>query len=264
VPLAGEWHYQIPSADIGEAPRPPWDPVRGMGALYNGMIAPLGDLSIRGVAWYQGEANTTQGAQYQELLTRFMADWRGRFGAQTPFLIVQLANYGAPPTAPVESGWAEVREAQRLAVANDAHAGLAIAIDIGERNDIHPANKQEAGRRLARAARHVVYGEPIAASGPAVRRAHRDGTHVVVTFDDVADHLIAYSADGPIGFELCAAGTGSCRYALARLEGDRVVLDAAAHPAATRVRYCWADSPICTLYDTAQLPAGPFQVEVQP
>src|SRR4029453_74800 len=106
-----------------------------------------------------GESNTSQGAQYQDLLTRLMADWPGRFGADTPFLIVQLANYGAPPTAPVESGWAELREAQRLAVENDAHAGLAIAIDIGERYDIHPANKQQVGRRLARAARHVIYGE---------------------------------------------------------------------------------------------------------
>jgi sialate O-acetylesterase len=263
VPLGNEWQYQIPP-DPGEAPRPPWDPVRGLGALYNGMIAPLADLSIRGIAWYQGEANTTQGAQYQDLLTRLMADWRERFGAQTPFLVVQLANYGPPPTAPVESGWAEVREAQRLAVASDAHAGLAIAIDIGERNDIHPANKQEVGRRLARAARHVVYGEQISPSGPVVRGARRDGTNVVVTFADVADRLIAYSADGPIGFELCAASAGSCRYAQARIEGDRVLLDTAGFVAATRVRYCWADSPVCTLFDTASLPAGPFQIEVQP
>lgn len=263
VPLDNEWQYQMP-ADIGEAPRPPWDPVRGLGALYNGMIAPLGDLSIRGVAWYQGEANTSPGARYQDLLTRFMADWRARFGAQTPFLIVQFANYGAPPTAPVESGWAEVREAQRLAVASDANAGLAIAIDIGERYDIHPANKQEVGRRLARAARHVVYGDSIVPSGPVVRSARRDGTNVVVTFGDVADHLITYSADGPIGFELCAASAGSCRYATARINGDRVVIGAADYAAATRVRYCWADSPVCTLFDTAPLPAGPFQIEVQP
>jgi sialate O-acetylesterase len=264
VPLDSEWQYQVPAADVDEVPRPPWDPVRGLGALYNGMVAPLGDLSVRGVAWYQGEANTTQSARYQDSLTRLMADWRGRFRAQTPFLIVQLANYGAPPTAPVESGWAEVREAQRLAVANDAHAGLAIAIDLGERYDIHPANKQEVGRRLARVARHVVYGEHIPPSGPVVRSARRDGTNVIVTFGDVADRLIAYGADGPIGFELCAAGAGSCRYAKAWIDGSRVVLDAAQAAAATRVRYCWAESPVCTLFDTTPLPAGPFQIEVQP
>ena len=265
VSLGDEWQYQIPP-DLGEAPRPPWDPVRGMGALYNGMIAPLGDFSIRGVAWYQGESNTGEGqsAVYQDLLARFMADWRSRFGAGLPYLIVQLANYGAPPTAPVESGWAEVREAQRLAVANDGHAGLAIAVDIGERYDIHPANKQEVGRRLARAARHVVYGEHLAPSGPVPQSARRAGTNVIVTFADVADHLIGYSADGPIGFELCAASAGSCRYARAHIDGDRVVLEVAGDQAATRVRYCWADRPVCTLYDTAPLPAGPFQIEVQP
>ncbi len=264
VPLDNEWQYQVPAGDLGESPRPPWDPTRGMGALYNAMIAPLGDLSIRGVAWYQGEANTSTSSSYRDQLTRFMADWRGKFGAQLPFLIVQLANYGQPPTAPVESGWAEVREAQRLAVANDAHTGLAIAVDIGDRYDIHPSNKQEVGRRLARAARHVVYGEQIAPSGPIPLSARRAGTTVVVTFGDVADHLITYSADEPIGFELCAAAPGSCRYARARMDGARVVLDAAAVTTATRVRYCWADSPVCTLFDTARLPAGPFQIEVQP
>jgi sialate O-acetylesterase len=264
VRLDNEWRYQIPPASIEDPPRPPWDPTRGMGALYNAMIAPLGDLSIRGVAWYQGEANTITWATYKDMLTRFMADWRGKFGADLPFLIVQLANYGQPPTAPVESGWAEVREAQRLAVANDRHAGLVIAVDIGERYDIHPSNKQEVGRRLARAARRIVYGEQIAPSGPVALSARRDGTNIVVTFGDVADHLITYSADEPIGFELCTRDAGSCRYAKARIEGTRVLLDAAEVAAATRVRYCWADSPVCTVFDTARLPAGPFQIEVQP
>jgi len=264
VNVDNEWRYQIPPAGLEEPPRPPWDPTRGKTVLYNAMIAPLGDLSMRGVAWYQGESNTGQASTYQDLLTRFMADWRSKFDAELPFLIVQLANYGQPPTAPVESGWAEVREAQRLAVANDAHAGLAIAIDIGERYDIHPSNKQEVGRRLARAARRVVYGEQIAPSGPVALSASKDGTSVVVKFADVADHLITYSSDQPIGFELCAREAGSCRYAKASIEGNRVMLDAAAFAAATRVRYCWADSPVCTLFDTANLPAGPFQIEVQP
>jgi sialate O-acetylesterase len=263
VNLDNEWRYQIPPAGLEEPPRPPWEPTRGRTALYNAMIAPLRDLSMRGVVWYQGESNTNASASYQDLLTRFMADWRGKFGADLPFLIVQLANYGEPSTAPVESGWAEVREAQRLVVANDPHAGLAVAIDIGERYDIHPSNKQEVGRRLARAARRVVYGEQIAPSGPVALSANQDGTKVVVKFGDVADHLITYSADQPIGFELCARDAGSCRYAKASIDGNRVILDAAAF-AATRVRYCWADSPVCTLFDTAKLPAGPFQIEVKP
>jgi sialate O-acetylesterase len=263
VRLENEWRYQLPPAGMEEPPRPPWDPTRGRTALYNAMIAPLGDLSLRGVAWYQGESNTGASVAYQDLLTRLMADWRGKFGAELPFLIVQLANYGQPPTAPAESGWAEVREAQRLAVAKDAHAGLVVTIDIGERYDIHPPNKQEVGRRLARAARRVVYGEQIAPSGPVALSARRSGANVVVTFGDVADRLIAYGADGPIGFELCARDAGSCRYSKASIEDERVRLDAAGF-AATRVRYCWADSPVCTLFDTARLPAGPFQIDVQP
>jgi len=264
ITLSAEWHYHI-GADIkamGTPPTAPWSEAAAPAVLYNGMIAPLGNLSMRGVAWYQGESNTGTSSTYQDLLTRFMADWRGKFGAQLPFLIVQLANYGQPPTAPVESGWAEVREAQRLAVANDAHAGLAVAIDIGERYDIHPANKQEVGRRLARAARRVVYSQQIAPSGPVALSARRTGTSVVVTFGDVADHLLAYGADEPIGFELCTRDPGSCRYAKASIEGERVYLDASAFVAATRVRYCWADSPICTLYDESGLPAGPFELPI--
>ena len=99
------------------------------------------------------------------LLSGLMSDWRGKFGAELPFLVVQLANYGPVATQPGESGWAGVRAAQRAAVAQDTHAGLAVTIDIGDPYDIHPTNKQEVGRRLARAARHVVYGESLAPSG---------------------------------------------------------------------------------------------------
>jgi sialate O-acetylesterase len=226
------------------------------------MIAPLGHFGLRGVAWYQGESNTLEAFRYQDLLNRFMNDWRRRFGAHLPFLIVQLANFGAPPTAPGESGWAEARQAQRLAVARDPNAGLVVAIDIGEPYDIHPANKQEVGRRLARAARRVVYAEAITPSGPRPLSAHKHDSDVVVTFDDVVDRLVAYGAASPIGFELCGVESSSCRYATAELEHGRVLLKAdVASP--MRVRYCWADGPVCTLYDGAGLPAGPFEVEVQ-
>ena len=263
APLDREWSYQLPPAGAGTPPRAPWEAVAGLSVVHNAMIAPLATFGLRGVVWYQGESNTEDAAYYQDLLARWMADWRDKFGASLPFLIVQLANYGPPPTAPVESGWAELREAQRLAVAHDAHAGLAVAIDIGDRYDIHPANKQEVGRRLARAARHVVYGEALAPSGPIPVAARKEGAHVVVSFSDVATRLMTYSAEAPIGFELCGAARGSCRYATATIASDRVVLDAGDFPAASKVRYCWADSPVCTLFDEARLPAGPFQMEIQ-
>ncbi len=138
-----------------------------MSVLYNAMIAPLGKYGLRGVAWYQGEANAglDDARKYQALLAAWMADWRRQFDAPLPFLIVQLANFGKLVDTPVDSGWAQLRDAQRRAVAADGNAGLAVTIDIGNRDDIHPANKQDVGRRLARAARHVVYGEKLSASG---------------------------------------------------------------------------------------------------
>lgn len=262
VPL-GQWHYQMAPASIGAPPREPWGNTAGLGTIYNAMIAPLTSYSLRGVAWYQGESNTGEASRYRDLLTRFMGDWRKQFDApRLPFLIVQLANYGPAPTAPVESGWAELREAQRLAVNADPHAALAVTIDIGDRYDIHPANKQELGRRLARAARHLVYGESLAASGPVAASARQGKDGIVVTFDDVARRLVTYSSAEPIGFELCGAALGSCRFARARISGNLVVLDTTQMPAATRVRYCWADSPVCTLFDEDTLPAGPFELPI--
>src|SRR6185503_20037630 len=146
------------------------------------------------------------------------------------------------PTAPVESGWALVRDGQRRAVAADAHAGLAVAIDIGEAYELHPTNKQDVGRRLARVARRVVYGEAIT-SGPQPAAARRDGPHVVVSFRDVDQQLTARSGKRPTAFELCPAAADACRYVDATLQGDVVVLDASGIEAATRVRYCWADAP---------------------
>jgi sialate O-acetylesterase len=263
IPLNGEWQYQIPPANLGPAPRAPWEDTAGLTIIRNAMIEPLGAYGLRGVLWYQGESNTETAANYRQLLAAWMADWRKQFGADLSFLIVQLANYGSPPTQPDESGWAEVREAERAAAAADAHAGLAVAIDIGESYDIHPRNKQELGRRLARAARKVMYGENIAPSGPVARNARRDGENIVVSFGDVAKALIAYSSDHPIGFELCGAAAHSCRYSTATINGDRVTLDGSVLPSATRVRYCWADSPVCTLFDRDVLPAGPFELAIQ-
>jgi sialate O-acetylesterase len=264
IPLNREWLYQLPPTIRAEPPRAPWENVAGLGVIYNAMIAPLTRFNIRGVAWYQGESNTEAAAAYGPLLKRFMADWRTQFDTPPlPFLIVQLANHGVPPSWPAASGWAELREQQRRVVEQDTRAGLVIAVDIGEHTDIHPANKQEVGRRLARAARHVVFGESIPPSGPRVINARSEKDRVLVSFADVTGKLITYSSLHPIGFELCNADQASCRFVTADLAGERVALDASAVPNATRVRYCWADSPVCTLFDEAHLPAGPFEIEVQ-
>jgi sialate O-acetylesterase len=262
IALDAGWRYQIAPADLVPAPRAPWEPVRGLTMIHNAMLAPLVPFTLRGVIWYQGESNTEDAGRYQALLTAFMADWRASFGAQLPFLIVQLANYGPAATVPSDSGWANLREAQRLATASDAHAGLAVTIDIGDRYDLHPANKQEVGRRLARVARHVVYGESIIPSGPAPLAARTEQGRIVVTFGDVDGQLVAYGATRPIGFELCGADQSSCRYVDATIEGNRVWLEPGDLRTPTRVRFGWADSPVCTLYDKSGLPAGPFEIPI--
>ena len=254
------WRFRI-APGVGSPPRMPWEATGGLTVIHNGMIAPIGPFNLRGVVWYQGESNTGDPEAYLRLLAGLMSDWRSKFGADLPFLIVQLAGYGAPATAPLNSGTARLREAQRQAVLNDRHAGLAVTIDIGDRYDIHPANKQELGRRLARAARRVVYAEAISPSGPVAGSAKQEGADVVVSFNDVDGQLVAYSAAAPTGFELCGAEQSTCRFVSARLVANEVHLTVPPGTTPTRVRYCWADSPVCNLYDRSGLPAGPFEIE---
>jgi len=169
------------------------------------------------------------------------------------------------PTSPTESDWADLREAQRRAVAADDHAGLAVTIDIGEPDNLHPGNKQDVGRRLARAARHVIYGDAISPSGPAPLSASRDGAAVVVTFGGVERALISYSSSQAIGFELCGSAAGSCRFVIGDVDRNRVVLRPPSTPdwAPVRVRFCWGPSPLCNLTDGSGLPVGPFEIPVK-
>jgi sialate O-acetylesterase len=259
---AGGWQTRTVPADDGFPPPAPWMSAPGMSTLDNGLVAPLSGYGLRGALWYQGESNVFEGRRYRQLLAAYRTHLRERFGAGLPLLVVQLANFGPAPAAPQDSDWAQLRESQRLAVADDAASGLAVAIDLGERGDIHPANKQELGRRLARAARHVVYHEALAPSGPVATAARHDGDAVTVAFADVEQGLLAYGGTGPVGFELCGDTQASCRYADARIDGATVRLHADGAAQATRVRYGWADSPIVTLYDGNGLPAGPFELPI--
>ena len=263
VSLAEPWRRRV-SAPIGELrnlPRTPWIGGSGVTTLSNGMIAPLEGYGLAGFAWYQGEANVGDPEGYSRLLPGLIADWRTRFGGgDLPFLAVQLANFGPPSSAPQDSAWAALREVQREVVEADRNAGLAVAIDIGDRYDIHPTNKQEVGRRLALAARAVAYGEEGVPASSSPHVARRIGDAVVVSFDRIGQGLVVYGAARPVGFELC--GPAGCRFVDARVEGATVVLDAAGVPDATTVRFCWADSPVCNLYGDDGLPAAPFDLPV--
>lgn len=255
VPLDQPWHYKPVETLI--APQIPWGPMHGVGLQYGGMIAPIGPYGVKAAIWYQGESNLYFAKTYQPVLAGMMADWRRQFG-EIPFLIVQIPNYGPIPTRPVESLWSQVREAQRKSAEADAKSALVVTLDIGDAKNLHPPNKQEIGRRLAIGARYLVYGEAIAPSGARVTGARRSGDAVTVSFRDVTGALTAYSGQ-PNAFELCDAK--ACRWANASLAGNQVSLAGAGN--ATRVRYCWGDSPVCTLTDSSGLPAGPFEVPIQ-
>ncbi len=259
VPIADGWRYAVARRIEGTSPRVPWDDITGAGTIYNAMIAPLGQTALAGVAWYQGESDTAIPG-YADRIKALMAEWRHQVGVpQLPFALVSLAGFGTPATAPGESGWAQVRDDQRRAAQADGHAAVALAIDLGDPLDIHPGEKHEVGRRLARAMGALAYGTPASASGPHVSGVMRDGGGgVTVTFDGVTGALHARGAAQPIGFELCGPAAGSCRYAAATITGNRVTL-AGDGKAVARVRYAWADFPIVNLVDDAGLPAGPFE-----
>jgi sialate O-acetylesterase len=255
VPLEG-WQYQVPPPGLW-APRAPWEAIAGIEILYDGMIAPLGPFGLRGVQWSLDDAK-----RYQVQLQALFADWRRQFEAPLPFLVVQLANFGQLSTGPVDSGWAQLRDAQRRAVEADGNAGLAVTIDIGNRDDIHPQNKQDVGKRMARAARKVVYGERVSGWGARPSSAKRVDGGVLVTLGDADGGLRVVGSKDPAAFELCGAAAGSCRFVRAQLrDGERVSLEDPGTDA-TRVRFCWADSPLCNLYDGAGLPAGPFEIAI--
>jgi sialate O-acetylesterase len=257
-PIGNGWEYASIPSSVGQPEVPPWDGSSGVSTIYNAMVAPLGPIGLKGVAWYQGEADVGQPG-YDRRLAAWMANWRKQFrNPDLEFLIVGLAGWGKRVSAPTESGWAALINEQRLATVRTPHSALVSAIDLGEPDDIHPANKQEVGRRLALAAHTTVYHDAIAL-GPKPIIAETVGNSIIVSFDEA---LQALSGSSAIGFELCGATPGTCRYADARVDGDKVVLAADGKPV-TRVRYAWADYPLVNLYDKDLLPVPVFELPVQ-
>jgi sialate O-acetylesterase len=255
-------HAKAPAGDPTPAPSgAPWEAGSGLSILYNGMIAPLAPYRIKGAAWYQGESNWKNAARYQQLLTAMIGDWRETFAdPDLPFLIVQLPSYGAPAAKPTDTPWATLREAERRTAVSTPDAGLAVALDVGDRYDLHPSQKAVVGKRLAVAARRVAYGETIAVS-PAPLRIERRGRDLVVTFSDAADGLTTYSSGEAIGFETCDAAK-SCRFVEAAPSKNTVVLKGANDPSVRYVRYAWGDAPFVNLFNSDDLPATPFEMAV--
>ncbi|WP_379920682.1 sialate O-acetylesterase [Erythrobacter sp. R86502] len=252
VPLGADWQYAR-SPVAGVPPRAPWDSNAGLGVMHNAMIAPLGTMRLAGVAWYQGETDAGQGA-YDTKLAALFAGWRRQFGAQTRMMVVQLADFGARRSSPAESGWAQLRDEQRRAVAADANAALVTAIDLGEPTDIHPANKNDLGKRLAEA----FNGRSL----PMPERAVRDAGAITVSFTGIEGGLQAQGGTYPLGVELCEAAEGTCRFALATLAGSRMVIAIPDGMTPTRVRYAWADAPVVNLVDSGAMPVPGFALDI--
>lgn len=264
VPLAGTWKIRLGTAFADAPPLPArFDRVPGVTSLYNGMIAPLLPLALTGMLWYQGESNTDSAWQYRTLLPAMIRDWRGRFGqGDLPFLIVQLPNHMERGTRPETSAWAELREAQALTAREVPNCGLAVTIDIGEAKNVHPANKQEVGRRLALVAEAHVYRRPVACSGPRYRTQTVENGTLRLSFDE-AQGLKAADGQALTGFTI-AASDRRFKWASARLEGATVVVSSPEVPAPLAVRYAWANNPACNLTNDSGLPAAPFRTDDWP
>jgi sialate O-acetylesterase len=266
LPLGGTWQLREAAA-LSKVPAPPTlqdgNNPNIPSVLYNGMIAPLLPFAIKGAIWYQGESNADRAEQYRRLLPTMIGDWRARFGVGTfPFYIVQLANFQATAAQPRENNWAELREAQALTAAKVPHSGLAVAIDIGDADDIHPKNKAEVGRRLALWALAHDYGRKVECSGPWYKSMKVSGDKIRLRFDHVSGGLEARG--GALKGFAIAGDDHKFVWADAVIEGNQVVVSSPQVPRPVAVRYAWDINPVCNLYNGAGLPAVPFRTDDWP
>jgi len=251
-------------------PVPPDGGFSGPSNLYNAMLMPILGYGIKGVIWYQGENNgdwLTGAVGYKLLFNTLIKDWRKQWQRDDlPFLFVQLANFRDPATQPSEGNWPWVREGQTDAL-KLPHTAMAVAIDIGDADNIHPTDKQDVALRLALAARHEVYKQNVVFSGPQYRKMEITGNKIKLTFDDWSPLVIGnkLKSGDASSTELKGFGiAGADRHfywAKATLTGNTITVfaDEVAQPLA--VRYDWADNPPGNLYNEAGLPASPFRTD---
>jgi sialate O-acetylesterase len=230
------------------------------GALYNKMIAPLGPLSLTGIVWYQGESNAGKPQFYPAIMHNLVSQWRQQFHDEhLPFIVVQL-----PPFTDTFAGYpfTWVRDAQRRIVAANPEMGLVVSIDTTNGFNLHPREKGKIGRRAALQARRLAYHEDVAADGPTVKSVTRDGEAMRISFATHGGPLVLQgNATHVLGFAL-AGEDQVFHFAEAALQGDdTVALHCADVPNPKFVRYAWAAVPVCNLYNSAGLPAGPFRTD---
>lgn len=228
-------------------------------ALYNTRIFPLIPLAIKGVIWYQGEADIANAHVYRLQFQELIRSWRRNWNTDIPFLFVQLANFS--DQGPRCERWPELREAQEQCL-EQSRTGMAVTIDIGRPDTLQPPAKQEVGRRLALAAQRVAYGQNIIASGPVFSGKDIKKGRVILHFEQIGDGLVARKGT-LTGFTI--AGEDRVFHpAQAKIEGNQIAVTAPIVPAPAAVRYAWSDNPQCNLYNKENLPAPPFRTDNWP
>lgn len=278
--LTGDWKYLL-AHELNGQNRPTRKPVTPFGpehphspaGLFNGMLNPIVPYTIQGAIWYQGESNASRAQQYSKLFPGMIDDWRKRWGqGDFPFLFVQLANYRSPTDKVVDTDWAHLRHVQLRTLRTGENLGMAVTIDIGEANDIHPRNKQDVGLRLARWALADTYGDKeIFPSGPlyqsATAKIENGKKAMIISFVQSAQGL-AVKGDGPLNGFTIAGKDGKFFVAKAEIleqqEGQQATVkvwsDKVRDPSA--VRYAWEDNPTeANLVNSAGLPASPFRTD---
>ena len=258
--LVGAWQYRIGTETLSpKAPGPNTYPT----LLFSGMVNALIPYAIQGVAWYQGENNASRAYQYRTLFPGLIADWRKHWNqGDFPFLFVQLANYQPAKEQPGESTWAELREAQTMTLDNAPNTGMALAIDLGEANDIHPKNKQDVGFRLSLAARKVAYHQDLVYSGPTFEAMKTENGKITVSFKNCSSGLITKDKYNYVKGFTIAGEDKKFYWAKATINGTTVTVYIDKVPNPVAVRYAWADNPDnANLYNQENLPAVPFRTD---
>jgi len=262
VDLSGPWYYQV--ANIVEPPKPrrfvPWNEPLG---CFNAMLNPLLKMPIKGVIWYQGETNAGRAKQYETMFPHLIRHWRDLWGqGDFPFLYVQLANWDVPGVPSSESGWPELRWAQFKTLKEVKNTAMAVAIDVGEWNDLHPLDKKSVGERLALAAEALAYGKKdLVYSGPLFKSVSAEQGKLYVDFDSIGSGLERHGSKLG-GFEIAGAD-GVYKSAKAKIKNDQVVVWSTDVETPISVRYAWDDSPDdANLYNEEGLPASPFKGSV--
>jgi len=258
--LAGDWKYR-PSVITTQFNYVNVSPNMAPNLLYNAMINPIIHYPVKGAIWYQGENNAGQAYNYRTLFPLMIQSWRQKWNEQFPFYWVQLANFMQEDSQPVDTEWAELREAQTMTLSEPA-TGQAVIIDIGEADDIHPRNKQDVGLRLALVALNKDYGQSgLVYEGPTYKSMQKQGNKVVLSFDNIGNGLVTKSKYGYVNGFAIAGSDRKFVWAKAYIDGDKVIVynDNISDPVA--VRYGWGNNPDVNLYNAEGLPAVPFRTD---